>query len=131
MHITVLLVDDFVPFRSYLRVLLKIASALEIVGEAGDGAEAIQKSEQLKPQIVLLDLSMPGMSGIEAAKEIRKVSPSSKIIFLTDERSKEVAQHALKSGAEGYVVKLYAGSELLDAITDVIDGRSYLSQHLT
>ena len=130
MPITVLLVDDYAPFRSYLKILLRIATALEVVGEAGDGPEAIQKSVELKPKIVLLDLSMPGMNGIEASKHIRKVSPDSRIIILTDESSGEVARRALDGGADGYVLKLYAGSELLDAIAAVNDGRRYISTRI-
>jgi DNA-binding NarL/FixJ family response regulator len=101
---------------------------LEVVCELSDGLAAVQKAEELKPDLILLDIGLPGLNGIEAGRQIRKVVPSAKIIFLTQESSEDVVQEALSLGALGYVVKTRAGSDLLAAVETVLEGKQYVSR---
>lgn len=94
-----------------------------MVGEASDGLEAVHKSEELQPDLIVLDLGLPTLNGIEAARRIRQLSPRSKILFLSQESSTDVVREALGSGAQGYLVKTQAGSELLPAVDAVLQGR--------
>jgi DNA-binding NarL/FixJ family response regulator len=111
--VRVLLVDDFEAFRRFIRTTLD--APLQVVGEASDGLEAVQKAKQLQPDLILLDIALPGLNGIEAARQIRKLSPRSKILFLSQESSADVVEEALKFGA-GYIVKAQAGGELAAVI---------------
>jgi DNA-binding NarL/FixJ family response regulator len=104
---------------------------LQIVGEAADGLEAVREAEELQPDLIVLDLGLPTLNGIEAARRIRKLSPKSKILFVSQESSADVVQEALSLGALGYVVKTDAGSELLAALEAVRQGRQYLSRGLS
>jgi DNA-binding NarL/FixJ family response regulator len=123
----VLVVDDFEPFRQLVRSTVAGKLELQIVGEASDGLEAVQKAAELKPDLILLDVALPSLNGIEAARQIRKLVPESKIIFLSQESSAEVVQEALGLGAWGYVVKTRVGSELLHALESVISGKRFVS----
>lgn len=98
-----------------------------MVGEASDGLEAVQKSEELQPDLIVLDIGLPSLNGIEAARRIRNLAPKSKILFLSQESSADVVQEALNSGALGYLIKTQAGSELLSAVDAVLQGREFLS----
>jgi DNA-binding NarL/FixJ family response regulator len=89
---------------------------LKVVGEAADGLEAVEKAQDLQPDVVLLDIAMPRMNGIEAAKRIREVAPQSKILFVSVERSAAYAKAAIAVGAQGYIPKAYVGSRLLPAL---------------
>jgi DNA-binding NarL/FixJ family response regulator len=100
---------------------------LEIVGEASDGLEAIQKAVDLKPDLITMDIGMPLLNGIEAARQIRQLVPESKIIFLSHESSAEVVQEALSFGAHAYVMKIRAGTELLAAVETVFSGTKFVS----
>jgi DNA-binding NarL/FixJ family response regulator len=100
---------------------------LEVVCELGDGLAAVQKAEELKPDLILMDIGLPGLNGIEAGRQIRKLIPNAKIIFLTQESSKDVVQEALRLGAQGYVVKTRAGRDLLLAVEAVLQGKQYVS----
>jgi DNA-binding NarL/FixJ family response regulator len=120
-------VDDFEPFRQLVRSTVAGKLELQIVGEASDGLEAVQKAAELKPDLILLDVALPSLNGIEAARQIRKLVPESKIIFLSQESSAEVVQEALSLGAWGYVVKTRAGSELLRALESVVSGKRFVS----
>jgi len=100
---------------------------LEVVGEASDGLEAVQKAVELQPDLILLDIGLPSLNGIGAARQIRKLVAESKIIFLTQESSADVAQEALQLGAAGYVVKSKAGSELLIAVEAVLLGKIFVT----
>ncbi len=104
---------------------------LQIVGEVTDGLEAVQKAQQLQPDLILLDIGLPTLNGIEAARRIRKVSPESKIVLISQESSADVVQEALALGALGYVVKAHAGSELLAAVKAVLEGRQFVSRGLS
>jgi DNA-binding NarL/FixJ family response regulator len=115
----ILLVDDFEPWRIYLRSLLQERPGLKVVGEAVDGLEAVAKAQELQPDLVLLDISVPRMNGIEAAKRIREVAPQSKILFVSIELSADLEEAALSTGAQGYIPKVEVGSKLLPAIDDL------------
>jgi CheY-like chemotaxis protein len=100
---------------------------LELIGELSDGLAAVQKAEELSPDLILLDIGLPTLNGIEAARQIRKLVPSAKIIFLSLESSGDVVQEAVGLGAKGYVVKALAGSELLPAVEAVLQGKLFVS----
>ena len=123
----VLVVEDYVSFRQFIRSTLEQRPELRVIGEASDGLEAVQKAEELKPDLILLDIGLPSLNGIEAARQIRKLSPKSKILFVSQESSADVAQEAFRAGAMGYVVKTHAGSELLAAVEAVRQGRRFIS----
>ncbi len=130
-HFRVLVVDDYEPFRRFICSTLGKRPELQIVGEASDGLEAVQKAEELQPDLIVLDIGLPTLNGIEAARRIRKLSPESKIVFLSQESSADVVQEALSLGALGYVVKAHAGSELLAAVEAVLQGKQFVSSGLS
>jgi DNA-binding NarL/FixJ family response regulator len=100
---------------------------LQVIAEVSDGLEAVQKAVELQPDLILLDIGLPSLNGIEAARQIRKLVPESKIIFLTQESSAEAVQEALNLGARGYVIKITAASELLPTVEAVLLGKSFIS----
>jgi DNA-binding NarL/FixJ family response regulator len=128
--IRVLVVEDFAPFRELIGSIIAQKTNLRVVCEVCDGVEAIQKAEELKPDLILLDIGLPRLSGIEAARQIRGLSASSKIIFVSQESDPEVVQEVLCLGAHGYVGKTRAGNDLLPAIAEVLDGRQFVSAGL-
>jgi DNA-binding NarL/FixJ family response regulator len=125
--VRILVVDDHEPFRQFLCSVLGKKSKWQVIAEASDGLQAVHKAEELKPDLVLLDIGLPELNGIEAARRIRKVAPASKILFLSQEYSAEVVQEALSVGACGYIFKAYVGSELLLAVETVIQGKQFIS----
>jgi len=128
--IRILVVDDFEPWRHSVRSMLKRHAELRLVGEVADGLEAVQKASELKPDLILLDIGLPNLNGIEAAKQIRQVVPDAKILFVTLINDPDVPLMALSSGGHGYVLKSDAGSELLPAIKAVLHGEQYVSARL-
>jgi DNA-binding NarL/FixJ family response regulator len=128
--VRVLIVDDYEPFRAFARSLLGESSKWLIVGEASDGLQAVRKAEELQPDLIVLDIGLPTLNGIEAARRIRKLSPESKILFISQECAADVVQEALALGALGFVVKAHAGSELLPALAAVLEGKQFLSRSL-
>jgi len=124
--VCILVVDDFEPWRRFVSSLLRTILELQVAGEASDGLEAVQKAAELKPDLILLDIALPTLNGIEAARQIRKLVPESKIIFLSQESSADVVQAALSVGACGYVVKANAGRELPAAVETVISGMKFV-----
>ncbi len=122
----VLVVEDYEPFRRLLISVLAEVSGLEIVGEVSDGLEATQQAERLQPDLILLDIGLPTLNGIEAARRIHKLIPECKILFLSQESSADVMREAFDSGAQGYVVKTEAGSDLLPALEAVRQGRQFI-----
>jgi DNA-binding NarL/FixJ family response regulator len=120
--IRILVAEDFAPFRKVIRSTLGERADLQVICEVADGLEAVQKTEELKPDLVLLDIGLPKLNGIEAARQIRKLAPDSKIIFLTQESSADVVQEALSLGAWGYVLKCRAASDLSTAVEAAILG---------
>src|SRR5437868_7352324 len=100
---------------------------IRIICEVADGAQAVEKANELQPDLIVLDIGLPSLNGIEAARQIRKLSPNSKILFLSQEASADLVQEALGLGALGYVVKTHAGTELLVAVEVVCQGRQFVS----
>jgi len=112
----ILVVDDFAEWRVRVRSMLQARPEWKVIGEACDGLEAVQRTTELQPDIVLLDIGMPILNGIEAAKRIRQDSPSSRIIFVTQENDADIRSEALATGAERYLLKANAMEELLPAV---------------
>jgi len=128
--IRVLVAEDFEPFRLFICSMLAKTPNLQIICEVSDGQQAVEKAEELKPDLILLDIGLPSLNGIAAARQIRMLSPESKIIFVSQESSPEIVQEALNLGARGYVVKTRAGSDLLAAVDATLDGRRFCSRGL-
>ena len=124
--ITVLIVDDHPVVRQGLRTFLELQEDLEIVGEAGDGEAAIAEVERLLPDVVLMDLRMPGVDGIEATRRIRSISPSTRVIALTSFTDDETVFPAVKAGAAGYLLKDIRPQDLAEAIRTVHRGEGLL-----
>jgi CheY-like chemotaxis protein len=122
----VLLVDDHAPFRGVLRRMLQQHGDVVIVGEAIDGVDAIRQAEALRPDLILLDLGLPMLSGIEVAGRIRAVLPDVKIVLLTDESSPEIVEHALHRGAHGYVYKPRTRRDLLRVVDGIDRGGRFI-----
>lgn len=120
MTIRILVVEDYEPLRRAVRLFFNIREDLQIVGEASDGLEAFQKAKELQPDLVLLDIDLPILNGIQLARRLRDVLPRTKVLFLSVESSPEIVQEALSSGAMGYVYKLNLASELLPAVEAVL-----------
>jgi DNA-binding NarL/FixJ family response regulator len=125
--IRILVADDYEGWRRQISLLLQARPELQVICEASDGLEAIQRAEELKPDLIVLDIGLPTINGIEAARRIRKLVPESKILFLSQESSADVVQEALNWGALGYVVKAHAGTELLAAVGAVLRGERFVS----
>lgn len=126
----VLLVDDFEPWRRFVFSTLQLYPRFEIVLEVFDGLQAVQKAAELYPDLILLDIGLPGLNGIEAARRIRKLAPNSKIIFLTEDSAEDIAEEAFRIGAAGYVVKSDAARELIVAMQAVVSGQRFVSARL-
>ena len=125
------MVEDFEPFRRFICSTLRKTPEFQIVEEASDGLEAVRKAEELQPDLIMLDVGLPSLNGIDAARRIRKLSPKSKILFMSQEASADVVQEAFASGALGYVVKAHAGSDLSAAVEAVLQGRQFVSGGLS
>lgn len=125
--IKILIVDDHSILREGIRVLLEACVEMEVVGEAADGKEAIEKSRKLQPDLVLMDIAMPGLGGLEAMLEIRKTCSKTRVLVLTQYDNKEYIYRFLKAGASGYVLKKAVSAELISAIRAVHRGSSFLS----
>ena len=123
----ILLVEDYKPYRSLISSLLSEDHNLELVGEAEDGLEAVEEAQQLKPDIILMDIGLPKLNGLAAARRMLDLVPSAKIIFLTQETDADVVKEALNLGARGYVLKQYAEAELLAAIAAVLAGKRFFN----
>jgi DNA-binding NarL/FixJ family response regulator len=123
--ISVLVVDDFEPFRQFLSSSLQNTSDTFVCWEASDGLQAVHRAEELQPDLILLDLGLPKLNGMEAARRIAYASPRSKILFVSQESSADVVQEAFRVGAWGYVVKTDAAQELLIAVNAVLRGAKF------
>jgi DNA-binding NarL/FixJ family response regulator len=124
--VKILVVDDHAIMRDGIRALLSLDDDLEIVGEAAEGKEAIDKARELSPDVIVMHIAMPGMDGLEATRRITKKNPGIKVLVLTQHDNKEYILSTIKSGAAGYVPKRALGSELVSAIRAVHHGDSFL-----
>ena len=122
----VLVVDDSEPFRNFICSTLGKRPELQIVGQVSDGLQAVRRAEELQPDLIVLDIGIPSLNGIEAARRIRKLSPESKILFVSQESSADIVREALGAGASGYIVKTDAGRELLEAVSAVLRGEFFV-----
>ena len=123
----IILADDHTMFRMGIRKIIEDADGLEIIGEVGDGLSLLKMLSNLSPDLVILDISMPNLRGIEAAGEIKRLYPHTKLLFLTMHRDKEYFRHAVNAGADGYLLKEDADTELFLAITRIRAGKDYIS----
>jgi DNA-binding NarL/FixJ family response regulator len=128
--VRVLVVDDYKPWRRFIRLTLLAHEKFQIIGEASDGLEAVQKARELLPDLILLDIGLPKLNGIEVARQIRKVSSIIKILFVSENRVWDIAEKALLTGASGYVLKSVAATELLAAVSTVLQGHQFVSASL-
>lgn len=126
MKTTILLVDDHPIFRAGLRLLIEKNRKTVVIGEAGDGAEAVRLTAELRPQLVIMDLTMPVMNGIDATREITGKYPDTRVLALSMESNRFFVVEVLKAGATGYLLKDTAFSEVADAINTVVRGETYL-----
>jgi DNA-binding NarL/FixJ family response regulator len=129
--IRILVVEDFAPFRSLVKSSLAQYQEFQIIGELSDGLEAVRQAAELQPDLVLLDIGLPSLNGIAAARLIRERSPQSKILFISGYQSLDFVERALSTGATGYLVKSDAGRQLLVAIAAVLQDKHYLSSSLS
>lgn len=127
----IVIAEDHTILREGLKALLSSSTELEVVGEAEDGREAVKLASELRPDLILMDLSMPRMNGIEAIKEIKKRNPEIKILILTVYKTEEYVLASLQAGADGYILKEANHSEFLLAIKNVLMGKHYLSPEIS
>jgi len=125
--VRILVVDDFAAWRQSVRSMLQSYAELQIIGETGDGEAAVRQAAEMRPDLILLDVSLPRLNGIEAAKQIQKLLPTTAILFLSMNHHQEVVRTALNSGAHGYVLKADAQNELRPAIEAVLQGKKFVS----
>lgn len=128
--VRILVVDDFEPCRRYVCSRLDVYKKYQIVGQAMDGVGAIQNAQRLSPDLIVLDVGLPTLSGIQAASRIHEVVPAAKILFVTQNNDMDVVRAALSNGAHGYVLKESAGRDLLPAIEAVLRGERFVSERL-
>ena len=131
MSISVLLADDHRVVREGLRALLERNHDINVVAEASDGQEAVKLAAQVKPDVVVMDISMPVLNGIEATQQVIEASPSSRVIILSMYSTSEHIFRAFKAGAQGYLLKESAGSDVVAAVRAVKEGRRYLTEKIT
>jgi DNA-binding NarL/FixJ family response regulator len=131
MTITVLLADDHTVVRDGLRVLLEAQGDIAVTATTGDGREAVQLAKQHQPHVAVLDISMPGLNGIEATRQIRAASHETRVVILSIHSTAEQIYRAIQAGALGYLLKESAGAEVVTAVRAVADGKRYLSQKIT
>jgi DNA-binding NarL/FixJ family response regulator len=125
--VRVLVVEDFAAFRQFICLTLGNSPDLRVIGEASDGLEALQMAVELRPDLILLDIGLPSLNGIEVARQMRSLVPESIIIFLTQESSADVVQEALSLGARGYVSKNMVPADLFAAVETVLSGMTFVS----
>jgi DNA-binding NarL/FixJ family response regulator len=128
--VRILLVDDFEPFRKHVRSLIMRRAEWVIQCEVADGLAAVQQAEEGRPDLILLDIGLLKLNGIEAARRIRRNDPLSKILFLTQESSSTIVDEAFHLGAQGYILKLDVGKEILLGIDAVLRGEKFVSSSL-
>lgn len=129
-YLSILLVDDYAPWRRYITSKLEKLDELQVVCEVSDGLEAIEQSAKLQPDLILLDIGLPKLNGIEVIRRIRELAPKSKVLVVSQYAFVDVVQEALSVGALGYIDKSEAGNELLPALEAVIQGKKFVSSRL-
>jgi DNA-binding NarL/FixJ family response regulator len=125
--VRVLVVDDYEAFRGVVCAALESRPEFQVIGEAADGLEAVQKAEALQPDLILLDIGMPKLNGLDAAHQISRLAPDAIILFVSQETDPDVVAAAVSNGAKGYVCKHNANHELLPAIQAVLRGDRFVS----
>lgn len=125
------LVDDHPMFRKGLRLMIDLEEDLKVIGEANDGLEAIEQVRELKPDIVVMDINMPNLNGIDATRKILEESPKTKVLVLSIHSSQQYVESVLEAGATGYLLKESAPEELIKAIRIICEGKSYFSADIT
>jgi DNA-binding NarL/FixJ family response regulator len=128
--VRILIVDDFEPWRRFFRSFLQQDPTWQIICEASDGLEAIDKSRELQPDLIVLDIGLPKLNGIEAARQIHRIAPCSRILFFSENCCPEVVQEALRVGGSGYVVKSDAAHDLLAALKAVMQDQLFISSRV-
>lgn len=128
--IRILVVEDFEPWRDFFRAELGRDRELEIVGELSDGTHIVEEVERLRPDVVLMDIGLASTNGIEAAKLVHESSPETKILFVSENRSADIAHKAMDNGGNGYLVKIDVRRELLSGIRAVLEGRRFISSSM-
>ena len=128
--IHVLVVDDYEPWRRFVTASLQKDPRFQLIGEGSDGPHAVQQAQQMQPDLVVLDIGLPTLNGIEAARQIRLLSPNSTILFLSENLSLDIVEEAMRTGASGYVLKSDAASALSPAVEAVLQGQRFLSASL-
>lgn len=126
--VRILVVDDFSLWQDFVRICFKKRSDVHILDVASDGLEAVKKAVDLHPDLVLLDISLPEMSGIQAAKRIRQLVPNIKVIFLTGHSDSEIVREAFLAGADGYILKWDAAEDLITGMESVLLGKKFTSR---
>lgn len=127
MKYLILLAEDHILFRQTIRKFLERFADLQVVGEAGDGLELLEILKQSTPDLIILDISMPNLGGLEATRQIKLINPEIKVLIMSFHKNKDYLHNAISAGAEGYVLKEVASTELLSAITIIRGGGTYIS----
>jgi DNA-binding NarL/FixJ family response regulator len=126
----ILVVEDHVTFRHFICSILGKNTEWQVIGEVCNGLDAVHKAQELQPDLILLDIGLPGLNGIEAGRRICKLAPSAKIVFLSQESSIDIVRGALSFGAKGYILKANAARDLLAALEAVVRGEQFITAEL-
>jgi DNA-binding NarL/FixJ family response regulator len=129
-RVRALIADDFRKWRQELQSLLERTHIVQVVAEAADGLDAVQKAQELQPELILLDVGLPKLSGLQALRLIKECAPHARVLFVSENRSWEIAQEAFQIGALGYLVKSDVGRELLAAVSKVLENQQFISSSL-